>query len=121
VPAAIVTGSDSGIGKAIAVALARDGFDVGITWHEDEDGARSTEQEVAALGRAAEVRHLDLARLPGAAGVVDDLIETLGGVDVFVNNAGGTRSLSTSTARSCAPSGRHGRWSSRDAADASST
>jgi NAD(P)-dependent dehydrogenase (short-subunit alcohol dehydrogenase family) len=92
VPAAIVTGSDSGIGKAIAVALARDGFDVGITWHEDEDGARSTEQEVAALGRAAEVRHLDLARLPGAAGVVDDLIETLGGVDVFVNNAGTSRS-----------------------------
>jgi NAD(P)-dependent dehydrogenase (short-subunit alcohol dehydrogenase family) len=41
-PTAIVTGSDSGIGKAIAVALARDGFDVGITWHEDEQGARST-------------------------------------------------------------------------------
>jgi len=41
VPAAIVTGSDSGIGKAIAIALARDGFDVGITWHEDEAGARA--------------------------------------------------------------------------------
>jgi NAD(P)-dependent dehydrogenase (short-subunit alcohol dehydrogenase family) len=91
VPAAIVTGSDSGIGKAIAVALARDGFDVGITWHEDEEGARSTEQEVRALGRAADLRRLDLAQLPGAADTIDELIQALGGVDVFVNNAGTSR------------------------------
>jgi NAD(P)-dependent dehydrogenase (short-subunit alcohol dehydrogenase family) len=62
-PAAIVTGSDSGIGKATAVALAHDGFDVGVTWHSDEEGAESTAQEVRALGRTAEVRQLDLARL----------------------------------------------------------
>ena len=37
---AIVTGSDSGIGKATAVELARAGYDVGITWHEDEEGPR---------------------------------------------------------------------------------
>jgi NAD(P)-dependent dehydrogenase (short-subunit alcohol dehydrogenase family) len=92
VPAAIVTGSDSGIGKAIAVALARDGFDVGVTWHEDEEGAQSTQQEVSALGRRAEVRRLDLAQLPQAAGVVDELVEALGGLDVFVNNAGTSRS-----------------------------
>jgi NAD(P)-dependent dehydrogenase (short-subunit alcohol dehydrogenase family) len=91
VPAAIVTGSDSGIGKAIAVALARDGFDVGITWHEDEEGARSTEQEVRALGRAADLRRLDLAQLPGAADTIDELTQALGGVDVFVNNAGTSR------------------------------
>jgi NAD(P)-dependent dehydrogenase (short-subunit alcohol dehydrogenase family) len=91
VPSAIVTGSDSGIGKAIAVVLARDGFDVGITWHEDEVGARSTEQEVRALGRSAEVRRLDLAELPAAADVVDELAGALGGVDVLVNNAGTSR------------------------------
>jgi NAD(P)-dependent dehydrogenase (short-subunit alcohol dehydrogenase family) len=91
VPSAIVTGSDSGIGKAIAIALARDGFDLGITWHEDEDGAKSTEQEVRALGRAAEVRRLDLAKLPAAAEVIDELVEALGGVDVFVNNSGTSR------------------------------
>jgi NAD(P)-dependent dehydrogenase (short-subunit alcohol dehydrogenase family) len=87
-PAAIVTGSDSGIGKAIAVALARDGFDVGVTWRSDEEGANGTAQEVRALGRTAEVRRLDLSELPGAADVVSDLIVALGGVDVFVNNAG---------------------------------
>jgi NAD(P)-dependent dehydrogenase (short-subunit alcohol dehydrogenase family) len=92
VPVAIVTGSDSGIGKAIAVALARDGFDVGVTWHEDEDGANATAQEVRALGRAAEIQRLDLAQLPGAVEAIDALIGALGGVDVFVNNAGMSRS-----------------------------
>src|SRR4051812_23400521 len=85
---AIVTGSDSGIGKATAVALAQAGCDVGITWRSDEDGARDTAREVEAAGRRAEVRRLDLSELPGAADVVDELAEALGGLDVFVNNAG---------------------------------
>jgi NAD(P)-dependent dehydrogenase (short-subunit alcohol dehydrogenase family) len=85
---AIVTGSDSGIGKATAVALAQAGCDVGITWRSDEDGARGTAREVEAAGRRAEVRQLDLADLPAAADVVDELAEALGGLDVFVNNAG---------------------------------
>ena len=55
---AIVTGSDSGIGRATAVALAGRGLDVGITWHSDEDGALETAHEVrgarpAGRGRAA--------------------------------------------------------------------
>jgi NAD(P)-dependent dehydrogenase (short-subunit alcohol dehydrogenase family) len=57
-PVAIVTGSDSGIGKASAVALAESGFDVGITWNTDEDGARDTAREVESKGRRAAVRHL---------------------------------------------------------------
>src|SRR3712207_8343073 len=48
---AIVTGSDSGIGKASAVALARAGCDVGITYRSDEQGARGTAAEVEELGR----------------------------------------------------------------------
>jgi NAD(P)-dependent dehydrogenase (short-subunit alcohol dehydrogenase family) len=89
---AIVTGSDSGIGEATAVALARSGCDVGITWHTDEAGAKEAAEQVSGLGRRAEVRRLDLSELPEAADVVDDLAEALGGVDVFVNNAGLGRS-----------------------------
>src|SRR5215218_10479714 len=85
---AIVTGSESGIGRAIAVALAEQGCDVGITWYRDEAGAEATAEEVRARGRRAEVRHLDLTRLPEAADVVDDLAEALGGIDVLVNDAG---------------------------------
>ncbi|MFL6139091.1 MAG: SDR family oxidoreductase [Frankiaceae bacterium] len=85
---AIVTGSDSGIGRATAVALARAGCDVGITWHEDEEGANGTADEVRAAGRRAAVGRLDLAELPYAADLVDELADQLGGVDVLVNNAG---------------------------------
>src|SRR5215204_188958 len=66
---AIVTASDSGIGKATAVALANDGMDVGITWHSDSDGAEATAEEVGTAGQKAYVAQL-------------------GGLDVFVNNAG---------------------------------
>jgi NAD(P)-dependent dehydrogenase (short-subunit alcohol dehydrogenase family) len=85
---AVVTGSESGIGRATAVALAEAGCDVGITWYQDEAHAQATAEEVRGTGRRAEVRHLDLTRLPGAADVVDELAEALGGVDVLVNCAG---------------------------------
>ena len=85
---AVVTGSESGIGRAAAVALARAGCDVGITWYRDRAAGERTAAEVRALGRRAELRHLDLTRLPDAAGVVDDLADALGGIDVLVNDAG---------------------------------
>ena len=85
---AIVTGSDSGIGRATAVALARRGLDIGITWHSDEEGAHGTAREVRELGRQAAVAHLDASLPQEAAAVVDELADALGGVDVLVNNAG---------------------------------
>ena len=87
-PAAIVTASDSGIGKATAVLLAESGYDVGITWHSDEDGAQGTAEEVEAAGGRAEVRRLDLSDAGRGAQVVDDLADALGRLDVLVNNAG---------------------------------
>ncbi|WP_051732145.1 SDR family oxidoreductase [Kitasatospora phosalacinea] len=85
---AVVTGSDSGIGRATAVRLARDGFDIGVTWHRDRDGADRTADEVRAQGRRAAVRQADLSDLPAAAAVVDALADELGGIDVLVNCAG---------------------------------
>jgi NAD(P)-dependent dehydrogenase (short-subunit alcohol dehydrogenase family) len=85
---AIVTASDSGIGRAAAVALAAAGLDTGVTWHSDEAGAQDTAAEVRAAGVKAEVAHLDTSELAGCGDVIDDLADRLGGVDVFVSNAG---------------------------------
>ena len=86
---AIITGSDSGIGKAAAVALAKAGMDVGITWHSDKEGAESTAEEVRSHGVKAVVTRLDTSDLETCGDVIDSLADALGGVDVFVNNAGG--------------------------------
>jgi NAD(P)-dependent dehydrogenase (short-subunit alcohol dehydrogenase family) len=85
---AVVTGADSGIGRAVAVALAGGGLDVGITYHSDADGAEETAAEVRSRGVAAHVRKLDLTELPGAADVIDAFAADLGGIDVLVNCSG---------------------------------
>jgi len=87
-PIAVVTASDSGIGQESAKALAEDGFDVGITYREDEAGANETLDAVEAAGRRGEVREMDLRQLPEAADVIDELADSLSGLDVLVNNAG---------------------------------
>jgi NAD(P)-dependent dehydrogenase (short-subunit alcohol dehydrogenase family) len=95
---AIVTASDSGIGKATAVALAEAGMDIGITWHSDSEGAEATAEEVRSYGRQTSVKQLDYTDLPSCAATVDFLIDDLGGLDVFVNNAGtGDSTLLTDT------------------------
>ncbi|MEU1889749.1 SDR family oxidoreductase [Streptomyces pristinaespiralis] len=87
-PVAIVTGADSGIGRATAVRLAAAGMDVGITFHTDQEGAEATAEEVRGHGRRAAVARMDLTDLPAAADVIDRLAGELGRVDVLVNNAG---------------------------------
>ncbi|WP_229072844.1 SDR family oxidoreductase [Actinoplanes sp. DH11] len=85
---AVVTGSDSGIGEATAIALAKAGFDVGVTFRSDDKGAQEVAAKVRATGRRCEVRHLDLSRLPAAADVIDDFAAAFGGLGVLVNCAG---------------------------------
>ena len=84
---AIVTGSDSGIGRATALALARDGFDIGITWHTDESGAEETAALVRANGRVAHVRALDLAQPDDVYDIIGELADALDGLAAVVNNA----------------------------------
>jgi NAD(P)-dependent dehydrogenase (short-subunit alcohol dehydrogenase family) len=87
-PAAMVTGGDSGIGRATAVVLAERGWDVGITYRSDEQGARETAAEVGRLGRLCEARRLDLLETDTIAPCVREIADALGGLDCFVNNAG---------------------------------
>jgi NAD(P)-dependent dehydrogenase (short-subunit alcohol dehydrogenase family) len=86
-PSAIVTGSDSGIGRATAIALANNGYDVGITWHTDEAGAAETARLVQEAGREAHTMRLDLSDSRAVGRVIDDLAEALGGLAALVNNA----------------------------------
>lgn len=86
--AAVVTGASKGVGKGIALALARAGCDVAVNYHSDEAGGRSTAAEIAALGRRALAvgghvgRAADVDRLLGQA------VEAFGRVHIWVNNAG---------------------------------
>ncbi|MDZ5660203.1 SDR family oxidoreductase [Nocardioides sp. S-58] len=84
---AIVTGSDSGIGQATATLLASEGFDVGLTFHSDEEGIRRTAEEVERRGQRSFVEPFD-ASSPDAGAVVDRLADQLGGLGVLVNVAG---------------------------------
>jgi NAD(P)-dependent dehydrogenase (short-subunit alcohol dehydrogenase family) len=85
---AIVTGGNSGIGRAVAATLAERGYDLGLTWHEDEENLREAVAECEGHGVRVEARRVDLQEVPGSADVIDELAEALGGVDVLVNNAG---------------------------------
>ncbi len=85
---AVITGGNSGIGRAAAVALAKRGFDVGLVWHAEEKRAREAVAECEGHGVRAQARHADLEQVPGADAVVDELADALGGLDALVNNAG---------------------------------
>jgi NAD(P)-dependent dehydrogenase (short-subunit alcohol dehydrogenase family) len=84
---AIVTGSDSGIGAAPATLLAAEGYDVGLTFHHDEQGVLATARAIEERGQKAYVEPYDAAS-PRAGDLVDQLAERLGGLGVVVNVAG---------------------------------
>jgi 3-oxoacyl-[acyl-carrier protein] reductase len=86
--AMLVTGGSSGIGRAIALAAARAGADVAVTYRVNADGARGVERDILALGRRAAVIPLDLANVATVRAVGDAAHEALGRLDVWVNNAG---------------------------------
>lgn len=84
---AIVTGADSGIGRATALLLATEGFDIGLTVHEDVAGAEDTAREVSQRGQRCFQARFD-ASSPDAGAIVDELADQLGGLGVLVNVAG---------------------------------
>jgi 3-oxoacyl-[acyl-carrier protein] reductase len=86
--AMLVTGASSGIGRAIAVAAARAGADVAITYRRNEAGAREVEDAIRELGRKAAVLRLDLSDRQSLADVGPAARTALGRLDAWVNNAG---------------------------------
>src|SRR6266542_6429340 len=85
--AAIVTGSTRGIGRAIALAFAREGADVLVNGRDERLGAQVVE-EIRALGRRAAWHRADVGDVAQARGIVAAALEAFGKLDVLVNNAG---------------------------------
>lgn len=84
---AIVTGADSGIGRATALLLASEGFDIGLTVHHDVGGAYETAREVEMRGQRCFKERFD-ASSPDAGATIDRLADQLGGLGALVNVAG---------------------------------
>jgi NAD(P)-dependent dehydrogenase (short-subunit alcohol dehydrogenase family) len=76
------------MGKAIAELLATEGYDVGVTFHSDEQGAQDTKQEIEKRGQRCFVAQQDTSDPANTTSVVEGLIQELGGIGVLVNNAG---------------------------------
>src|SRR5687768_16260161 len=85
--AAIITGADSGIGRAVAIAFAREGADVVISYLDEDDDARETAKWVEDAGRRAVVLPGDLTDPAHCRRIVDRTVEEFGRVDVLVANA----------------------------------
>lgn len=83
---ALITGGDSGIGRAVAIAFAKEGADVAIAYLEEHDDAKHTAQLVRAEGRLCELLPGDLADRAHCAQVVEQAVSALGGLDILVNN-----------------------------------
>ena len=86
--AAIVTGGDSGIGRAIAALFAREGADVAILYLDEHDDAQETVKIVEAEGRNAVAIAGDIGDSDFCKRAVAEVVVELGGVDILVNNAG---------------------------------
>jgi NAD(P)-dependent dehydrogenase (short-subunit alcohol dehydrogenase family) len=85
---ALVTGAQQGIGRAIALAFAREGADVGVNYLDDLGAADKVVQEIRSVGRRAVLVQADVAQPASAHAMVAQVVTELGGVDVLVNNAG---------------------------------
>jgi len=83
-----VTGASSGIGRAIALACARNGADVGITYRRNRPGADETASAIGALGRRSAITALDLSQETDIRALTPWLLANFGRVDTWINNAG---------------------------------
>jgi NAD(P)-dependent dehydrogenase (short-subunit alcohol dehydrogenase family) len=84
---AVITGADSGIGRAVAIAYAREGADVLIAYLSEHGDAKETERLVKDAGRKAVLVPGDVQNADHCRNIVDKALSELGGIDILVNNA----------------------------------
>lgn len=84
---ALITGADSGIGRAVAIAFAREGADVVISYLEEDEDARETARWVEDAGRKAVIARGDISDEDFARSLVNGTIDECGRLDVLINNA----------------------------------
>lgn len=87
-PVALVTGASRGIGRAIALRLARDGYTVAVNYHENQSAARSTAQILQALGVDGMLCRADVRDEQAVRQMVRAVEDAYGHIDLLVNNAG---------------------------------
>lgn len=85
--AALITGADSGIGRAVALAFAREGADVLISYHTSEEDARASAQAVESEGRRAVLVQGDIQEEDHCTALVEKALSEFGKLDILVNNA----------------------------------
>ena len=88
---ALVTGASRGIGRAVAVALAKAGADVAVIYQSREGEAHETRAGILALGRNAVMVQADVSKSREVARMTTDVARELGNVTILVNNVGITR------------------------------
>lgn len=84
---ALITGGDSGIGKAVALAFAREGADVAISYLDEHDDAEESRRFVEDAGRRAILLPGDIADAAHCRALVERTVSELGGLDILVSNA----------------------------------
>lgn len=84
---ALITGGDSGIGRAIAIAFAQEGADVVISYFDEHDDAAKTQEAVEEMGRKALSISGDIAKEKHCISLVSKTIKTFGKLDIIINNA----------------------------------
>jgi glucose 1-dehydrogenase len=85
---ALVTGAASGIGKAVALALASQGAEVVVNYHSDRDPGQPVVDEITAAGGKAAAIQADVSAAPDVTRLFAEAVSAFGRVDVLVNNAG---------------------------------
>ncbi len=84
---AVITGGDSGIGRAVAIAYAREGADLLISYLDEDEDAEDTRRLIEEAGRKAVLVRGDIKTAAHCRSIVDRAVEELGGIDILVNNA----------------------------------